>query len=117
MASKGGVIAVAAGAGLLALFAFTRKAKANPKQTPAPEDMHSAEACKAYKVSRTSLVNARSQIQSQLNDVNNAMAAAADAGDEAALANLVSIRQNLQGALANANGEIAKVDNLIAGCA
>lgn len=116
MASKGGVIAVGSIAGLLALFAFTRKAKAATKRTPVPEDLHSKEACDAYKSSRSKLIKDKNQLESQLNSVNNALQAAVDAGDEAYAIQLAATRQGLINTLATVHAAIADLNGRIIDC-
>lgn len=102
-------------AGLLALFAFTRKAKASTKRTPV-EDLHSKDACDAYKASRNKLIKDKNALESQLNSINQAMQAAVDAGDEAFAIQLAAQRQGLINTLATVHAAIADLNGRIIDC-
>lgn len=119
MASKGGVIAVGAIAGLGALLFFTKKAKAAPKNggMPAPEvSPHTPQACAAAKTQRGQYVNGIAAINAQIVDIDAARIEAAQNGDDATLANLNSIRANLVQQRSGYQAEVNALDSYIADC-
>jgi len=116
MASKGGMVAVGAvGLSLLALLAFSREAKAAPKKAPI-ENPYSPEACAAYTKERNARVASRTQMQAQVKEIESAMAAAADAGDEEQLKHLAQVRQGWLNDIGKQSSEVNKLNALIAKC-
>jgi hypothetical protein len=118
MASKGGVIAVGAIAGVAALLFFTKKAKAaTPGGGPEPEvSPHTPAACAAAMTQRAQFQNGIAQINAELVDIDAARIAAAQNGDQAQLDNLNSIRANMVNTRNNYQAEVNSLNTYIADC-
>lgn len=114
---RGLVVGGAALAGILLLAGIASAATDGGGGGDGGQDPYSPEACAAYRAQRTGLINARNQIQSDLNQINNQMNEATQNGtNEDQLAQLIAARQTVLGALDDVNRRIADLDDLIAGC-
>lgn len=114
MANKGGVVAIAGAAGLLALFAFTKKAKASTGPS-GPPPVSEAE-CKTAKANRANITAAIKDIDQDIATANANMQAAANAGAEDELAYWTGVRAQLQGIRAQAVASRNNVDAFLTKC-
>lgn len=105
---------VTAGAFALAMLGFAVVAKADePGEGPIGPD---EEDCDTLEAAKTNRQNARNQLAATRNSINNQMQAAADAGDEQALAQLAGQLQQVNNAIANADADIADLNTRLQEC-
>ena len=115
------VVAVAA-LGALALIAGTASAK--PKRGGGggggggdEEDMHSPEACAAYKAERDTAFAHRDSIKGDMVDVDaQLMSAYQDGADQATVLQLLAAKTGMQQQINALDQQIAELHTLIAGC-
>lgn len=101
-------------AGLLALFAFTRKAKASTPNRGVPA-ITKAE-CDTAKGNRASVQQSINEIDKDINTASANMSASANAGDEEQLAYWTSVRSQLQGIRAQAVASRNNIDAFLEQC-
>lgn len=108
------------GGGALGLLAIAGVAAAASKPKPSgdsePEDMHSPEACEAYRQERTSIQGSCNALQAQIYDLDAKRIEAYLNGNDALGAQLDAAVAGLKGQLATCKAQVSQLNNLIAEC-